>query len=197
MAGDQAGNWRQRGGWSLVWEVRRWARSVLSAIPGAAGSWLRVRGHGFAECGRDVAIMEYTWIDFASEIHIGDHVGVNRHVLMNGQGGIWIGDWSMIGPRVTIYTQNHDMGLSGGPRVLRSDTLAPVRIGIQLLDWLKCHHPRRRLGWGECGGGSRGSCHEGRASRMLGGWGSGEGGSIARVAHVARRGPLRSRSSSQ
>jgi acetyltransferase-like isoleucine patch superfamily enzyme len=35
----------------------------------------------------------------------------------------------MIGPRVTIYTQNHTVDAQGGRRVLEPDTVAPVRIG--------------------------------------------------------------------
>lgn len=121
--------WRQRGGWTVGWEARRWLRALLSRLPGAVGSWARVHLHGFERVGKDVAIMENSWIDYACNIKIGDHVSMNRGVLLNGQGGIVFGDWTMVGPNVTIYTQNHLVDCRTRPRCLEADTVAPVRIG--------------------------------------------------------------------
>ncbi len=121
--------WRGRGGWSLRWELRRWLRCGLARVPGAVGSWMRVHLHGFKHVGIDVAIMEDAWIDFASEVSLGNHVSMNRGVLINAQGGVTVGDWTMIGPGVTIYTQNHALDCGTTPRVLCSDSVAPVSIG--------------------------------------------------------------------
>ena len=73
--------------------------------------------------------MENGWIDYSSQVALGSHVSLNRGVLINAQGGLTVGDWTMIGPKVTIYTQKHAVDACNIPRALREDTLAPVSIG--------------------------------------------------------------------
>jgi acetyltransferase-like isoleucine patch superfamily enzyme len=40
-------------------------------------------------------------------VWIGDHVGINRQVLIGGEGGVEIGDWVLIGNNVTILSSMH------------------------------------------------------------------------------------------
>ena len=41
------------------------------------------------------------------EIFIGDNCVVNHYCVFHGKGGIYIGDWSIIGPHSGFYAQNH------------------------------------------------------------------------------------------
>lgn len=41
------------------------------------------------------------------EIIIGDHCVINHYTILHGKGGIYIGDWTIIGPHCGLYAQNH------------------------------------------------------------------------------------------
>lgn len=47
--------------------------------------------------------------DFGRNIHIDGHVTLNAGVCIQDQGGVWIGDGSLIGHNVVIATLNHDL----------------------------------------------------------------------------------------
>jgi maltose O-acetyltransferase len=44
-----------------------------------------------------------------TNIHMGDHCGINEGVLLDSNGCITIGDYSRIGPRSVIITATHEM----------------------------------------------------------------------------------------
>jgi len=41
------------------------------------------------------------------EIIIGDHCVINHYSVLHGKGGIYIGDWTIMGPHCGVYAQNH------------------------------------------------------------------------------------------
>ena len=41
------------------------------------------------------------------EIIIGDHCVINHYTIFHGKGGIYLGDWTVIGPHCGFYAQNH------------------------------------------------------------------------------------------
>lgn len=47
--------------------------------------------------------------DFGLNIHIGGHVTFNAGVCIQDQGGVWIGDGSLLGHNVVLATLNHDL----------------------------------------------------------------------------------------
>ena len=47
--------------------------------------------------------------DFGQNIHIEGHVTFNAGVCIQDQGGVWIGDGSLIGHNVVLATLNHDL----------------------------------------------------------------------------------------
>ena len=47
--------------------------------------------------------------DFGMNIHIGGHVTFNAGVCIQDQGGVWIGEGSLLGHNVVLVTLNHDL----------------------------------------------------------------------------------------
>ncbi len=47
--------------------------------------------------------------DFGRNIHIGGHVTFNAGVCIQDQGGVWIGEGSLLGHNVVLATLNHDL----------------------------------------------------------------------------------------
>jgi acetyltransferase-like isoleucine patch superfamily enzyme/ubiquinone/menaquinone biosynthesis C-methylase UbiE len=41
------------------------------------------------------------------EIIIGDHCVINHYTVFHGKGGVYLGDWTVIGPHCGFYAQNH------------------------------------------------------------------------------------------
>jgi acetyltransferase-like isoleucine patch superfamily enzyme len=65
------------------------------------------------------------YTDFGKNIHVGNGVFINSSCHFQDQGGIFIGDGSLIGHNVVIATLNHDLNPQR-----RADTIpSPVRIG--------------------------------------------------------------------
>lgn len=65
------------------------------------------------------------YTDFGQNIHIGGHVTINAGVSMQDQGGIYIGEGSLIGHHVVLATLNHDLA----PAKRGDLHPAPIRIG--------------------------------------------------------------------
>jgi len=63
---------------------------------------------------------------------IGDGVAINRECFLDATGGIWIGDNSRLGPRVTVITVSHTVGGTEATRTRRTkedEVISGVRIG--------------------------------------------------------------------
>jgi acetyltransferase-like isoleucine patch superfamily enzyme len=122
-------SWRERSPWSLSWELNRWGKHCLSGVPGGLGSFLRRHLYRFASCGRDDLLMEGLWVEYPQRLKIGDHVNINRDCFISAAGGVTIGDWVLIGPRVLIYSQNHVFDHVTVPISMAPDDRGPVLIG--------------------------------------------------------------------
>lgn len=121
--------WVQRSGWTPIWEIKRWVKCTLGAIPGRIGSALRTRFYGFGNRGRQIFIAEGFWAEYPDRIHIADSVGINRGCFINAGGGVTLDDWVLIGPGVTIYSQTHDLdGDPSTPLALKGDVRKPVHL---------------------------------------------------------------------
>lgn len=70
------------------------------------------------------------YTDCGKNIHIGEHVFINTGCTMQDQGGIYIGDGTLIGHHAMIATLNHDFD----PEKRQELHPAPVRIGKDV--WL-------------------------------------------------------------
>lgn len=68
------------------------------------------------------------YTDFGKNIHFGENVFINACCCFQDQGGVYIGDGSLIGHRVVVATINH--GLESGERHIHH--VKPVRIGANV-----------------------------------------------------------------
>jgi acetyltransferase-like isoleucine patch superfamily enzyme len=71
------------------------------------------------------------------EIVIGDHCIINHYTLFHGKGGIYIGDWTVIGPHCGFYAQNHSYRRFDLP-ITKQDNVGK---GIYLMgdNWIGSH----------------------------------------------------------
>ena len=73
------------------------------------------------------------YTDCGKNIRIGKNVFINSGCCFQDQGGIEIGDGSLIGHQVALATLNHDLD----PARRASMTAAPIKIGINV--WIGSH----------------------------------------------------------
>jgi acetyltransferase-like isoleucine patch superfamily enzyme len=64
---------------------------------------------------------------------VGHRFSVNTGALLDGRGGITIGDGVMIGPFAVIVSSDHELGRPGIPITSRDHVLSPVAIGDDVL----------------------------------------------------------------
>jgi len=88
-------------------EFRQWSYTLILSVPGRLGAAARRRFLPFATIGKNVRLDRGSWIEHPENITIGDHTGANRYCFIHGGGGIEIGRNVLLGPFVTIYSQNH------------------------------------------------------------------------------------------
>jgi len=69
------------------------------------------------------------FLAYGGEIHLGLQVLVGRCSTLMGHGGIYIGDWTMLGPQVNIIASNHMATLDGRPFQEQGFTREAVHIG--------------------------------------------------------------------
>lgn len=126
---ERVPDWRERGGWTLGWEIRRWGKVFISRVPGGLGSMLRRTLYGFAACGKDCLILENVWVEYPEGLSIGEHVNIARGVIINAAGTVVIDDWALLAPDVIIYSQDHVFDGIDVPISLAEDRRAPIHIG--------------------------------------------------------------------
>ncbi|WP_413705341.1 DapH/DapD/GlmU-related protein [Pseudomonas sp. Pseusp16] len=90
----------------IKYEIILWTMKLTSIIPGAIGCRIRNAVLPYKR-GVNVKIWDGIHIDSPSKLTIGDDVSINRNCLINAGGGVSIGSKTLIGPNVTIYSQNH------------------------------------------------------------------------------------------
>lgn len=84
--------------------------------------------------GNHSRIKENVWLaSYGGSVHLGDHVLLGRNSVIHGHGGVTIGDWSMMGPNVTIVSAEHLHDIDGArPYQAQGERCAPVRIGTNV-----------------------------------------------------------------
>jgi acetyltransferase-like isoleucine patch superfamily enzyme len=87
-----------------------------------------------AFCGEGVSIRQPTVIEVPQNVRIGDHVSIASFVHMWGNGGITIGDRTMIASHVAITSATHD---PDSPEMSR--TLLSERVDIGSDVWIGSH----------------------------------------------------------
>jgi maltose O-acetyltransferase len=80
------------------------------------------------KCGQNVQLRDKTIIYYPENLVVSDNVAINSGVTILAQGGVTIGEYSMIAPGVIIISVNHDYGLLG-IQAFRTLIKKPVTIG--------------------------------------------------------------------
>ena len=90
----------------MKYELILWYQFFLKAIPGKLGCFLRAQ---FLPCkiGKGAKVWDQVQIDYPSKLVVGENTSRNRGCIVNAGGGVDIGNNVLVGPNVTIYSQNH------------------------------------------------------------------------------------------
>jgi acetyltransferase-like isoleucine patch superfamily enzyme len=70
-------------------------------------------------------------------IDVGHRFSVNSGAILDGRGGIKIGDGVMIGPQAAIYSSRHDFAQLARPMISLDHIMTPVVIGDDV--WIGAH----------------------------------------------------------
>jgi len=111
-----------------------WKRSLLRLdrwIQELRAEALRRR---FASCGQAVSIQWPVVINGADHLRVGNNVSINAFVHIWAQGGVTIGDSTLIASHVSISSLTH---LTDSPDVSKSLLSKPVEIGSNV--WIGAH----------------------------------------------------------
>jgi acetyltransferase-like isoleucine patch superfamily enzyme len=117
-------------------EVVGWClRSLPGFLPGLLRygfyRWMFRRMGGFS------LIYPGVFLTHTYGISVGTGFSVNTGALMDGRGGITIGDHVMVGPYAVIASSSHDFRQREAPMSQRNHTLAPTTIGNDV--WIGAH----------------------------------------------------------
>ncbi len=84
--------------------------SPIKWFPGFAGMAIRTVFYKLAgaKIGRRVTILEGTHVINLSELQIGDNSGIGYECFIEATGSVKIGSWVRMGPRVSMFTTNHN-----------------------------------------------------------------------------------------
>ncbi len=96
----------------IKYEAILWYNFILKNIPGQIGCCLRNWLLPYKN-GKCVKVWEYCQIDSPKRLELGSNVSINRSCTINAAGGVKIGDNTLIGPKVIIYSQNHRFDIEG------------------------------------------------------------------------------------
>jgi len=103
---------------------------LLDLFPGAIGVALRLFFYKFflQKCGKGLTIKNYVTFKFPERIKLGDHVGVGEYSLLDGDGGLEIGNYVRIASHVSMITFEHEFSDLDKPIKLQGKIKKPVII---------------------------------------------------------------------
>ena len=83
--------------------------------PGIVGIGLRYLVYKmlFKRMGRNVTILEGSYLANVSQIEVGDNTSIGFECIIDGSAAIKIGSWVRMGPRVAIITTRHNFERKG------------------------------------------------------------------------------------
>lgn len=117
----------------MKYELQMWVNAFLKGIPGKTGCFFRNLLLPYKN-GKNVTVWDHTHIDSPGKLKIGNYVSINRNCVLNAGGGIEIGDDVLIGPNVTIYSQNHNFTDSSIP--IRKQGYTTKKVVIKNNVWI-------------------------------------------------------------
>ncbi|KKS94730.1 MAG: Hexapeptide repeat-containing transferase [Candidatus Collierbacteria bacterium GW2011_GWB1_44_6] len=83
---------------------------ILRGVPSSIGVGLRMicLPPFFKKAGRGLTVREGAIFKFPERISIGNHVGISEYCVLDGDGGIEIGDYVRIAPHTSIVSFTHN-----------------------------------------------------------------------------------------
>ena len=111
-----------------------WKRVALKADRWLAGLRVESLRRQFASCGSDVSIQWPVVINGADHLRVGDRVSINAFVHIWAQGGVSIGDSTLVASHVAITSLTHAADAAAYSTSLVSN---PVEIGRNV--WIGTH----------------------------------------------------------
>jgi maltose O-acetyltransferase len=116
-------------------ELSQWFRAALSRLPGSTGCCLRYRLYGY-HAGSKSRVHQNVVIYHPQKLRLGTNVQIGIACHLNAGGGIDIGDNTLIGPRVSIWSQNHIYASADLPICRQGYEYKPVNIEEDV--WIGC-----------------------------------------------------------
>jgi maltose O-acetyltransferase len=95
-----------RNGNPMLIELKNLIYTIIFWLPTRIGSLVRRRCLP-GRVGRSSVLMAGGWVDNPRNLEVGERTFINRSFYLNASGSISIGNDVLIGPNVTIYSQNH------------------------------------------------------------------------------------------
>jgi maltose O-acetyltransferase len=112
---------------------------ILRGLPGPEGMALRTLAYRmlFRKMGGVALIYPGAYFTHTYGIEVGRSFSVNTGALLDGRGGIRIGDWVMIGPHAVIASSEHQSVPLGTPMTTVDHVMKPTEIGNDV--WIGAH----------------------------------------------------------
>jgi len=109
-------------------EVLGW---LLRSLPGLAPAWLRYGFYKLMFAQLESFALIYPGVRFTHSygIRAGHSFSINSGALIDGRGGVTLGDHVMIGPYAVIVSSDHDYRQTAKPMTGCDHILKPVAIG--------------------------------------------------------------------
>jgi len=104
---------------------------ILSLVPASFGVFIRMLllPIFFKSCGKGLTVKPYVTLKFPENLIVGDHVGIGEYSWIDANGGIEIGDYTRIGPNVTIASFEHKISITDKPIKFQGKVLKKTIIG--------------------------------------------------------------------
>ncbi|PIP86566.1 hypothetical protein COV42_03050 [Candidatus Campbellbacteria bacterium CG11_big_fil_rev_8_21_14_0_20_44_21] len=94
----------------LKYTLRDFLLGILNRTPASIGVFLRMVFYKFflKKCGKGLIIRDWVTIKFPERVVIGNHVGISEYTLIDGDGGIEIGEYTRIASHVSVVSFGHN-----------------------------------------------------------------------------------------
>ena len=105
--------------------------TIIGVLPGRTGHFVRRQffSRSFGEMGEDVVIHKNVVIVNPNKLQVGDKVRIGVGNYIQAGGGIQIGDFTLLGPYVKIWSQNHRFQETDLPIQAQGYEYKKVKIG--------------------------------------------------------------------
>jgi len=94
----------------IRYTLRDFFLGILNRTPSSIGVFLRMVFYPLflKKCGGGLIMRDWVTIKFPERVSLGDHVGISEYTLVDGDGGIKIGDYVRIASHVSIVSFQHN-----------------------------------------------------------------------------------------